>query len=90
MGDAADYDVVAGQRPADQFIVMWKNSRCSTLFDFEVRAGPGQEVAAGDRQPGLRRQDGQPAFYLRMRYLFEPAASAVISSRWRPGNRSGR
>ncbi len=39
-----------------QFMVIWENSRCSTLFHFKR---PRREVAAGDLQPGLHGQGGQ-------------------------------
>ncbi len=35
---------------------MWENSRCSTLFHFDV---PGGKWQHGDLQPGLHRQRGQ-------------------------------
>lgn len=42
--DGIHDDVVAGQRSAGQFMEMWENSWCSTLFHFDVPGGMWQTV----------------------------------------------
>ena len=44
--DRLDDDVMAGQRPPRQFIVIWENSRCSILFHLLVPGGKWQTVTA--------------------------------------------
>ena len=61
-----------------QFIVIWENSRCSTLFHFDVPGGKWQTVISS---PASRASAASSAFHARVRYPLEPPASAVISSR---------
>jgi hypothetical protein len=44
--DRLDDDLVAGQRPARQLMVMWANRRCSIVFHLDVPGGKWQTVIA--------------------------------------------
>ena len=66
-----------------QFIVMWENSRCSTLFHLEVPGGgKWQQVISS---PVSMARAASSAFHARVRWPLEPPASAVISSRLASG-----
>jgi hypothetical protein len=47
-----------------QFIVMWENSRCSTLFHFGVPGGKWQQVICS---PVSAASAASPAFHARVR-----------------------
>ena len=47
-----------------QFIVMWENSRCSTLFHFEVPGGKWQTVIS---RPAYSARATSSAFQARVR-----------------------
>ena len=61
-----------------QFIVMWENSRCSILFHLEVPGGKWHAVIC---RPVGRASAASSYLQARVRGLFEPPESAVISSR---------
>ena len=61
-----------------QFMVMWENSRCSILFHLEVPGGKWHAVIS---RPVPRASAASSVFQARVRVLFEPPESAVISSR---------
>ncbi len=47
-----------------QFIVMWENSRCSTLFHFDVPGGKWQQVISS---PVSAASAASPVFHARVR-----------------------
>ena len=47
-----------------QFMVMWENSRCSTLFHFEVPGGKWQQVITS---PVSSASAASSAFHVRVR-----------------------
>ena len=52
-----------------QFIVMWENSRCSTLFHFDVPGRMWQQVISSQV---CSARAASPAFHARVRYPLEP------------------
>jgi hypothetical protein len=61
-----------------QFMVMWEKSRCSILFHLEVPGGKWHAVISS---PVSRARAASSVFQARVRVLFEPPESAVISRR---------